>query len=99
MVGAGLALLATGPVLAQADNIATQTRPGIRHGNFISLSLGEIKRHYWRAVSQKNCVVSTFPFAQPQRMRMAIPFNVAVSPFTKGNPYPWLRGRGVGPQP
>jgi hypothetical protein len=59
MVGAGLALLATWPVLAQADSIATQTRPGNKRWNFIWLSLGEIKRHYWRALSEGNCVTST----------------------------------------
>jgi hypothetical protein len=47
MVCAGLALPATGAVVAQADKIAIQTRLGIRRWNFIWLSLGEIKRHYW----------------------------------------------------
>jgi hypothetical protein len=47
MVWAGFAPPATGPVLAQPDNIAIQTRLGMMHWNFISLSLGEIKRHYW----------------------------------------------------
>jgi type VI secretion system protein VasD len=59
MVGAGLALLATWPELAQADSIATQTRLGNKRWNFIWLSLGEIKRHYWRAISAENCVTST----------------------------------------
>jgi hypothetical protein len=47
MVCAGLALPATCPVLAQADSIAIQTRLGMMRWNFIWLSLGEIKRHYW----------------------------------------------------
>jgi hypothetical protein len=82
MVGAVLALPATGPEPAQADNIAIQIRLGIRCWNFIWRSLGEIKRHYWRPVSPKNCVNFGLPgncalskgrLAQPQRGRPAIP--------------------------
>jgi hypothetical protein len=47
MVCAGLAFAPTWPVLAQADSSAIQTRLGMMRWNFIWLSLGEIKRHYW----------------------------------------------------
>jgi hypothetical protein len=47
MVCAGLAPSAIWPVPAQADSMAIQTRLGMMLWNFIWLSLGEIKRHYW----------------------------------------------------
>jgi hypothetical protein len=97
MVGAVLALPATGPEPAQADNIAIQIRLGIKRWNFIWRSLSEIKRHYWRPVSPKNCVVSTSVFpAIALRRRGGLrslsagsrrsPLNDAVDLFTEGNP-------------